>query len=118
MKAILAPGRFAASAEWERPVKSLFWACIKDMEGFLSVVKNFSKAELMPILQDRIVEGSDVYTDDIGLVYKIQLMTIGGSIPTLRSLRKSTRTSTLGKFTFKCASSSPKFQHDKVSYKN
>ncbi len=30
---------------------------------FLSVVKNCSKAELMPILQGRIVEGSDVYTD-------------------------------------------------------
>lgn len=30
---------------------------------FLSVVKNCSKAELMPILQGRIVEGSDIYTD-------------------------------------------------------
>ena len=30
---------------------------------FLSVVKNCSRAELMPILQGRIVEGSDVYTD-------------------------------------------------------
>jgi transposase len=30
---------------------------------FLSVVKDFSKAELMPILQGRIVGGSDVYTD-------------------------------------------------------
>ena len=30
---------------------------------FLSVVKNCSKADLMPILQGRIVEGSDVYTD-------------------------------------------------------
>jgi len=30
---------------------------------FLSVVKNCSKAELMPILQGRIVEGSDFFTD-------------------------------------------------------
>jgi transposase-like protein len=30
---------------------------------FLNVVKNCSKAELMPILQGRIVEGSDVYPD-------------------------------------------------------
>ena len=30
---------------------------------FVSVVQNCSKAELMPILKGRIVEGSDVYTD-------------------------------------------------------
>ncbi len=30
---------------------------------FVSVVQNCSKAELMPILQGRIVEGSDGYTD-------------------------------------------------------
>lgn len=30
---------------------------------FVSIVQNCSKAELVPILQGRIVEGSDVYTD-------------------------------------------------------
>jgi transposase len=39
--------------------------CLHKRQGrvFVSVVQNCSKAELMPILQGRIVEGSDVYTD-------------------------------------------------------